>query len=252
MLLKKANENNCFNLSKDASEDVVSFMGFMNDKEIYVTNARPMRAIEKTPVSVRTTDAKPEDLVTVHYHCGIAPSPSAIDIATMTLALKTQILATVPGRPRVFGIVSPTHAGNSLCLDLAIYEPVPQMTIGYDKFKVHVNKVVGIGTRKKGFAKVYRDGSTVDIDGSECTLPSKKCIPFRIGTTGEIVLEDFIFIASYYVNVGESEFQYLKLSPHLNVLYDVKVFNLDIEKAVIRGTTWTLGREDSTKGLNIT
>ncbi len=247
-LLRKSIENNCFNLSKDASEDVVSFLGFMSDSEVIVTSVRPMNALEKSPVSVRTVDAQPEDMVTVHYHCGIAPSPSAIDVATMTLALKTQLLATLPGRPRVFGIVAPVQSGNSLCLDLAIYEPVPSMTIGYDVRRVGVSKIIGLGGKRKGFAKFYIEENSVEVDGSDCLFPSDKCEPFRIGDSKDVVLEDFIFIASYYVNTGIEEFHYLKIGQHANSLYKIKVFNLDIERAVIRGTTWKLDRGVSSRG----
>ncbi|UXD22883.1 hypothetical protein IPA_09205 [Ignicoccus pacificus DSM 13166] len=98
-VLRKGVQNKCYKISKDASEDVISFIGKMDDELLLLERARDVSALEKGPTSVKTADLKPEDLVLVHYHCGISPEPSAIDIDTMSLALRVQLLATIPGRP---------------------------------------------------------------------------------------------------------------------------------------------------------
>ncbi len=239
-------KNNCYALSKDASEDVVALSGEMDDMFIRLYKSRYMRALEKGPTHVRTYDLQPDDLVVAHYHCGIPPEPSSIDIDTMKLALRAQLHATVPGKPRVFGIISPVVTGRSFCLDLGIYEPVPDMNIAYNIRRLRIKDVSVLEERRKGFARYEFDGDYLIVE--LCDEPSEPfCLPFRYGDVADITLEDFIFIGSYYVNTGEDEFAYFKVTPTKSVAYEVKVTKLVKERAVIRGVVWGILRA-STRG----
>jgi hypothetical protein len=239
-ILKKGIDNNCYRISKDASEDVISLIGDVNDDFIIIERAREVKALEKGPANVRTADLRPEDLILVHYHCGISPEPSAIDIDTMSLALRVQLLATIPGRPRVFGIASPSQSGRSFCVDLALYEPVPSMSVGYNVVKVSVKDYKFVRIRKKAFVSYEVEDDEVIVYGEPCTVPERGCTPYRLGSNPEISLEDFIFIASYSINTKLSEFLYIKLTADTVRGYAIKVFNLDIKKAVIRGIPWRI------------
>jgi len=232
-------KNNCYMISKDASEDVVALRGTMNDLIIEIHEARYMRAVEKGPTHVRTYDLQPNDLIVAHYHCGIPPDPSSIDINTMKIALKAQIFATIPGKPRIFGIISPTIAGRSFCLDIGIYEPLPNISIAYNTKKLRIKDLNIIEVRKKGLA-------VVDYDGEEyyflevCEEPNEHCVPYRYGTVGDLVVEDLIFIASYSLNFKKNEFPYLKIAPSKSLVYEVKVSKLSTEDVVIRGVAWSI------------
>ncbi len=245
-LLKKGIENNCYMLSKDASEDVVSLLGSMTDKLLVLERVREASPTAKGPTYVRTLDLRPEDLVLVHYHCGIAPEPSSIDVDTMTLALRAQILATIPGRPRVFGIASPVQSARSFCIDLAIYEPVPSMSIGYDIINVNVKDFSFLRIKRKAFIPIEYEEDAIVVYGDPCTTPEETCIPYRFGDSPELTLEDFIFIASYRVNTGKNEFIYLKLTSESVKGYAIKIFKLDLGRAVIRGVPWRIKRRAST------
>ena len=248
-MLKKGVDNNCYMLSKDASEDVVSLTGKMDDTRLILNGFRDVKAIEKGPTSVKTLDIQFNDLVLVHYHCGISPEPSAIDINTMKLALKAQILATIPGRPRVFGIASPTVVGRSFCLDLALYEPVPKMNIGYDTSSINVKDYSFLKVRKKAFLRYEVEEGELVSYGEICVTPEDGCVPYRYGSTDELVLEDFIFIASYRINTSKEEFIFIKLSDIANKAYYIKVFSLNIDEIVIRVVPWKVFHKASTKGL---
>jgi len=247
-MLKKGIDNNCYVLSKDAAEDVISLTGSMDDTKLILNGFRDVKAIEKGPTSVRTYDVQFNDLVLVHYHCGISPEPSVIDIDTMKLALKAQLLATVPGRPRVFGIASPTVVGNSFCLDLALYEPVPKVSIGYDVGSIVIKDYNFLKVRKKGFMRYEVEEGELISYGEICVTPEEGCVPYRYGSTQEIVLEDFIFIASYKVNTSKDEFIFIKISDEGNRAYYIKVFSLKIDEAVIRVVPWRVFRKVSIKG----
>jgi len=238
-LLDVGIKNNCYMISKDASEDVVALRGIINDLIIEIHEARYMRAVEKGPTHVRTYDLQPNDLIVAHYHCGIPPDPSSIDINTMKIALKAQLFATIPGKPRVFGIISPTIAGRSFCLDIGIYEPLPNVSIVYNTKKLKIRELDVIEMRKKGLAVVeYDEGEYYFLE--VCDEPHERCVPYRYGTVGELVAEDLIFIASYSLNFKRTEFPYLKIAPSKSVVYEVKVSKLSAEDVVIRGVSWNV------------
>ncbi|NPA84405.1 MAG: hypothetical protein GXO07_00165 [Crenarchaeota archaeon] len=231
--------NKCYMLSKDASEDVVALSGTMDDIVIKVERARYMRALDKGPTYVRTYDLQPDDLIVAHYHCGIPPEPSSIDVDTMKIALRAQLYATIPGKPRVFGIISPVVVGRSFCLDIGIYEPVPDISIMYNAKKLKIKDIDNIA-KKKGFAKTEydRDADEYSLTGF-CSEPDKTCVPYRYGNVADIVLEDLIFIASYRINFDITEFPYLKITPSKAVAYEVKVSKLSKDRVVVRGVTWS-------------
>ena len=230
-------KNKCYELTVDASEDVVSLVGTMDDLVIKITGSRYMKAVDKGPTHVRTYDFSLEDIVVCHYHCGIAPEPSAIDLESMKLALKAQLMATVPGRPRVFGIISPIIAGSSFCISLNLYEPVPMATINYNTAKLKIRDLDSVERLRKGFAVIEEEGETYYLE-EPCETLEEGCYPTRFGTSPEIVLEDFIFILSYHVNTKLKKFPYAKVSPTKAVAYEVEVTNVDLNRATVRGLVW--------------
>ncbi len=243
--------NKCYVLNKDASEDVVAFNGELRDFEAKVRNARYMRSLDKGPTHVRTSDFDENDIIVAHYHCGIAPEPSAIDLNTMKNALRFQLLATVPGRPRIYGILAPKLVGMSFCVDIAFFEPLPEMTIGYEERKLESS--VDFDTLKearKGFVEVMREGNAYLINDL-CDFFEDECYPFRYGDTFKISPEDFIFIASYHMNTKRKEFLYMKITTTRLVAYEVKVSNFNPDGVVIRGLPWTFLRA-STRELQST
>ena len=243
-------KNKCYELSMDASEDVVSLVGTMDDLLIKVVGSRYMRALEKGPTHVRTYDFSPEDIVVCHYHCGIAPEPSAIDLESMRLAVRAQLVATVPGRPRVFGIISPTIAGSSFCINLNLYEPVPLAFINYDVSQLKIKNLDEVERLRKGFAIIEEEGGTYYLE-EPCEGLEEGCYPVRFGSSPDIVLEDFIFILSYPIHPKLKRFPYAKVSPAKALTYEVEVINVDLERIVVRGLVWkALG--GSTKGLQNT
>ena len=210
-----------------------------------------MRGFDKSPTFVKTYDFSENDLIIAHYHCGIAAEPSAIDLNTMKTALRLQLLATVPGRPRMYGIFAPKTVGMSFCIDIAFFEPLPEMTIGYNVRKLESN--VDVDTLKearKGFAEVIRDGNVYVINDL-CDYYEDSCYPFRYGDTPSISPEDFIFIASYHFNTKRKEFLYMKITSTKLVAYEVAVSNFNHDGVVVRGMPWTLLRA-STRGLRNT
>ncbi|UXD22884.1 hypothetical protein IPA_09210 [Ignicoccus pacificus DSM 13166] len=138
----------------------------------------------------------------------------------------------------MFGIASPTQSGRSFCIDLALYEPVPMMSIGYEDIKVNVKDYSFIRIKKKAFISYEIDEGELAIYGEPCSTPEEGCIPYRVGSTSKITLEDFIFIGSYHLNTKLSEFPYVKITGDKVRGYAIKVFNLDVKKAVIRGVPW--------------
>ncbi|HIH90375.1 hypothetical protein [Ignicoccus hospitalis] len=239
-------KNKCYELTVDASEDVVSFSGSLDDTTITINSVRYMKAVEKGPTHVRTYDFLPDDVVVAHYHCGIPPEPSAIDVETMKLALRAQLMATLPGRPRVFGIISPTVAGSSFCLSLSLYEPVPKATIAFKTERLRLGDLDFLEGIRKGFVRLEEGDSEYYLTDL-CEGLERGCYPFRYGSVPEIVLEDFIFILSYSINTKKKKFPYAKVSPSKAVVYEVEVANFDAKDAVIRGLVWRL-RGASTRG----
>ncbi len=234
--------NKCYVMNKDASEDVVALNGELRDFEVRVRGARYMRSLDKGPTHVRTYDFNENDIIIAHYHCGIAPEPSAIDISTMKNALRFQILATVPGRPRIYGIFAPKLIGMSFCIDIAIFEPLPEMSIGYEERRLESSvELDTLKNARKGFAEVLKEGSSYMINDL-CGYPEGECYPFRYGDSFKIAPEDFIFIASYHMNTKRKEFLYMKITSTKLIAYEVKVLNFNPDGIVVRGLPWTLLR----------
>ena len=232
-------ENKCYAMTKDATEAMVGLGGELGDIYITVKKSRLIRPKVATATFVSSYDLSPEDVIVLHYHCGIPPEPSMIDLETMRERLKLQVVSTKPGRPRVYAIASPHFLTSGFALDIKFFEPVPYMSISTRKVSLLNKDVFFLLRGNKGFAKYEKWGGGIEVKGED-EEPRDNTMPFRRGEVCEIAVEDFIFIASFYYNTKLTDFPYLKLCKRNYMLLEVNILSFKLNEAVLRVLSWTV------------
>ncbi len=236
-LVKYGIENRCFAMTKDATEAMVGLGGEMRDRYVAIRKTRLIKPKVASATFVSSYDLTPEDIVVLHYHCGIPPEPSMIDLETMREKLKLQIVSTKPGKPRIYAIASPHFLTSGFALDIKFFEPVPYMSITLRKVNLLNKDVFYLLKSNKGFAKYEKWGGGIEVKGED-DEPREDTLPFRKGDACEITVEDFIFIASYYYNTRLTDFPYLKLCDKNYMLIEVGILAFKLDEAVQRVLSW--------------
>ncbi len=232
-------ENRCFALTRDATEAMVGLKGKLKDDRILIDGARLIKPRVASATFVSSFDLSPEDVIVLHYHCGIPPEPSAIDVETMREKLKLQIVSTKPGKPRVYAIASPHFLSSGFVLDVRFFEPLPYMSISVRKVNLTNKDVAYLLKSEKGFATFEKWGGEIKVEG-EVEEPMRGSMPFRRGEVCEIMVEDFIFIASFYYNTKSLDFPYLKICDDNYFIVEVSVLSFKLNEAVLRVLGWTV------------